>query len=148
MLMNRTITARETLAMKELGADHVTILAGPLEDMLNATQLPPPTKGQQWQKRLSELGKPNLTWAKWDVPEPTASEERMKKLVSSDPLDKTMNKDWKMASTEINYLEGKTLDEYNEKDEVTKIRLRDALEVFTAAETETREEIERLKKEL
>jgi transaldolase len=59
-----------------------------------------------------------------------------------------MNKDWKMASTEINYLEGKTLDEYNEKDEVTKIRLRDALEVFTAAETETREEIERLKKEL
>ena len=134
--------------MKELGADHVTILAGPLEDMLNASQLPPATKGQQWQKRLSELGKPNLTWANWDVPEPTFSEERMSKLVHSDPLDKTMNKDWKMASTDIDYLEGKTLDEYNEKDEVTKIRLRDALEVFSAAEEETRVEIERLRKEL
>lgn len=134
--------------MKELGADHVTILAGPLEDMLHATQLPPPTKGQQWQKRLSELGKPSLTWANWDVPEPTASKERMKKLVDSDPLDKTMNKDWKMASTDIDYLNGKTVDEYNEKDEVTKIRLRDALEVFTAAEEESRVEIERLRKEL
>jgi transaldolase len=59
-----------------------------------------------------------------------------------------MNKDWKMASTDIDYLEGKTLDEYNEKDEITKIRLRDALEVFTSAEYETRDEIERLKKEL
>lgn len=134
--------------MKELGADHVTILAGPLEDMLNASQLPPPTKGSQWQKRLSELGKPNLTWADWDAPEPSVSAGRMAELVKCDPLDKTMSKDWKMASTDVNYLQGKTLDEYIEKDEVSRIRLKDALDVFTKAEEESRVEIERLRKEL
>lgn len=134
--------------MKELGADHVTILAGPLEDLLHASQLPPPTKGSQWQKRLSELGTPKLTWADWNAPEPTASKERVAKLATCDPLDKTMNKDWKMARTDVDYLAGKTLDEYNEKDEVTRVRLKDAVEVFTQAEEESRVEIERLRTEL
>lgn len=134
--------------MKELGADHVTILAGPLEDMLHATQLPPPAKGSQWQKRLSELGKPNPTWADWDAPEPGVSKERMAKLANCDPLDKVMNKDWKLSSTDIDYLQGRTLDECNDKDEVTRIRLRDALDVFTKAEEESRMEIERLRQEL
>lgn len=140
-----TITARETLAMKELGADHVTILAGPLEDMINSTSLPPPNKGTQWQQRL---GKPEPTWGDWEAPTPAASEERMAKLAKSDPYDKTMQADWKMASIDVDYLAGKTLDEYNEKDEVTRVRLRDALDVFGKAEEESRVEIERLRKEL
>lgn len=136
------------MAMKELGADHVTILAGPLEDMLHATQLPPPTKGTQWQARLRTLGEPNPTWSNWTAPEPSVSKDRMNKLVNCDPLDETMNKDWKMASTDADYLAGSTLDEYNEKDEVTRMRLKDALDVFIKAEAESREEIERLKREL
>jgi transaldolase len=134
--------------MKELGADHVTILAGPLEDMLHATQLPPPKKGTQWQQRLSKLDAPNLTWADWEAPEPSISKSRMEKLADCDPLDKVMNKDWEMASTDIDYLDGEVLDEYNRKDEVTRMRLKDALDVFIAAEEESRVEIERLRKEL
>lgn len=137
------------MAMKELGADHVTILAGPLEDMLHATQLPPPRKGTQWQKRLSEISNtPNLTWSDWTAPEPSVSKERLEKLAKCDPLDKAMNKDWEMASTKIDYLEGKVLDDCNEKDEVTRLRLYDALDVFKKAEEESRVEIERLRKEL
>lgn len=136
--------------MKELGADHVTILAGPLEDMLHATQLPPPTKGKQWQQRLKDMAsqEPNLTWSNWDAPEPSVSKSRMGKLVGCDPLDKVMNKDWEMASTDIDYLKDNVLDECNEKDEVTRMRLKDALDVFIKAEEESRVEIERLRKEL
>lgn len=136
--------------MKELGADHVTILAGPLEDMLHATSLPPPTKGTQWQKRLKDLGSqnPNPTWTNWEAPEPSVSKERMSKLAGCDPLSKVMNKDWEMASTDIDYLDGKVLDEWNEKDEVTRMRLKDALDVFIKAEEESRVQIERLRKEL
>lgn len=67
-------------------------------------------------------------------------------MAKADPLSALMEKDWKMASTDVDYLEDGVLDKYNEEDEVTKVRLRDALELFKGGEEESRVEIERLQK--
>ncbi|OXC65858.1 hypothetical protein AYX13_05235 [Cryptococcus neoformans] len=141
------ITAREAMALPELGADHATILVGCMEDLCSTSRLPEYRKGGEWQVRIrSELDKPNVKWATWSAPEPSVSKKRMAEMAKADPLSALMEKDWKMASTDVDYLEDGVLDKYNEEDEVTKVRLRDALELFKGGEEESRVEIERLQK--
>ncbi|WVO20966.1 uncharacterized protein IAS62_002267 [Cryptococcus decagattii] len=141
------ITARETMAMPELGADHATILVGCMEDLCSTSRLPEYRKGGEWQVRVrSELDKPNVKWATWSAPEPSVSKKRMVEMAKADPLSTLMEKDWKMASTDVDYLADGVLDKYNEEDKVTKVRLRDALELFKGGEEESRVEIERLQK--
>lgn len=142
------ITARECLAMVELGADQNTILIGPLTDLLSTTKLPEYKKNSEWNKRVTkdDIDQPNLQWADWKLPEPSVSKTRMAELVKADPLDKTMTKDWKMASPDVDYLADGVLDEYNEKDEVTRLRLKDAIDLFHGFEEQSREEIQRLQK--
>ncbi|WVQ78620.1 hypothetical protein IAT38_000706 [Cryptococcus sp. DSM 104549] len=139
------ITAREAMAMVELGAEHATILSGCMEDLVSTDRLPVYRKGGEWQVRIrSELDKPDLKWAAWSAPEPTASKARMGEMAKADPLSKLMEKDWKMASTDVDYLADGVLDKYNEEDEVTRTRLNDALVLFQGGEKESKEEIERL----
>ncbi|WVQ77665.1 hypothetical protein IAR50_007354 [Cryptococcus sp. DSM 104548] len=139
------ITAREAMAMVELGADHATILSGCMADLLSTSRLPVYTKGGEWQVRLS-ADSPNTEWANWTPPEPAASKKRMAEMAKADPLGGLMQKDWKMASTDVDYLADGVLDKYNEEDEVTRTRLRDALVLFQGGEKESKEEIERLQK--
>lgn len=135
------------MALPELGADHATILVGCMEDLCSTSRLPEYRKGGEWQVRIrSELDKPNVKWATWSAPEPSVSKKRMAEMAKADPLSALMEKDWKMASTDVDYLEDGVLDKYNEEDEVTKVRLRDALELFKGGEEESRVEIERLQK--
>ncbi|AAW41950.1 transaldolase, putative [Cryptococcus deneoformans JEC21] len=141
------ITAREVMAMPELGVEHVTLLVGPMEDLCSTSRLPEYRKGGEWQVRVrSELDKPNVKWATWSAPEPSASKKRMAEMAKSDPYSDLMQKHWKMASTDVDYLADGVLDKYNEEDEVTKVRLRDALELFKGGEAESKVEIERLQK--
>jgi transaldolase len=140
------ITAREAMGMVELGADHATILVGCMDDLLSTSRLPTYTKKGEWQTRLrSRLDEPNVKWADWAAPAPTVSQERMAAMAKADPLGKKMNKDFEMASTDIDYLADGVLDKANEEDEVTRLRLHDALELFKGGEEESRVEIERLK---
>ncbi|KAK8869560.1 hypothetical protein IAR55_000127 [Kwoniella newhampshirensis] len=141
------ITAREAMACPELGAEHATILSGLMEDLISTSRLPTYRKGGEWQVRVrSELDKPNVKWANWTPSDPTVSKTRMAELSEADPLSKVMEKDWKMASTDIDYLADGVLDKYNEEDEVTRLRLKDALELFIGGENESKAEIERLQK--
>ncbi|GFZ45842.1 hypothetical protein JCM24511_03574 [Saitozyma sp. JCM 24511] len=140
------ITAREAMGMVELGADHATILVGCMDDLLSTSRLPTYTKKGEWQTRLrSRLDEPNVKWADWAAPAPTVSQERMAAMAKADPLGKKMNKDFEMASTDTDYLADGVLDKANEEDEVTRLRLHDALELFKGGEEESRVEIERLK---
>ncbi|ODN87426.1 transaldolase [Cryptococcus wingfieldii CBS 7118] len=139
------ITAREAMAMVELGADHATILSGCMADLLSTTRLPVYAKGAEWQVRLS-ADTPNTQWADWTPPEPVASKARMAEMAKADPLSGLMQQDWKIASTDVDYLADGVLDKLNEEDEVTKTRLRDALVLFQGGEKESQIEIERLQK--
>lgn len=142
------LTARECLAMIELGADQNCILIGPLTDLLSTTKLPEYKKDTEWNKRVTkdDVDQPNLQWADWNLPEPSVSKKRMAELVKADPLDRTMSKDWKMASPDIDYLADGVLDGYIEKDEVARLRLKDALDMFCEVEERSRQEIQRLQK--
>ena len=131
--------------MAELGADQNTILIGPLTDLLATSQLPVYSKGEEWQKRMKDtLDNPNVQWADWNAPEPNASKKRMAELAKIDPLSKEMQKDFKMASTDIDYLAEGVLDKCNDEDEVTRIRLKDAIDLFHGAEEDSRKEIQRI----
>ncbi|WWD16179.1 hypothetical protein CI109_100604 [Kwoniella shandongensis] len=141
------VTAREAMAHVELGADHITILSPIMEDLISTSRLPEYRKGGEWNVRIrSELDKPDLKWASWSPIEPAVSKTRMQELSKADPLSKIMQKDWKIASTDIDYLADGVLDKYNEEDEITRNRLRDALVLFQGGEKESREEIEKLQK--
>lgn len=133
------------MAMAELGADQNTILIGPLTDLLNTTRLPVYQKGGEWQKRAKELvDQPHIQWAAWDAPEPAVSKKRMEELAKADPLSKAMQKDFKLASIDEDYLKDGVLDRYNQEDEVTRNRLGDAILLFHNAEEDSRKEIQRL----
>ena len=135
------------MAMKELGADQVTILIGSLTDLLENAQLPVYAKGNEWQKRYKDINNtPNIQWADWKAPETTISREKMKQLSHADPLSKVMQKDLKLADPNADYLADGVLDKMNEEDEVTRSRLKDALVLFDGAENDSKKEIQRLQK--
>ncbi|ORX33818.1 putative transaldolase [Kockovaella imperatae] len=139
------VTARECMAMKELGADQLTILIGSLTDLLTFDRLPVFVKGNEWQKRYKDIiNKPNIQWANWQAPEPTVSKKRMAELSHVDPLSKVMSKDLKLADPDVDYLADGVLDKMNEEDEVTRLRLKDALVLFDGAENDSKKEIQRL----
>jgi len=144
-LTGSCITARECMAMAELGADQNTILIGPLTDLMTTTRLPVYKKGGEWQKRAKELiDEPHTQWAAWDAPAPEVSAKRMAELSHADPLSKVMQKDFKLASLDEDYLADGVLDRYNQEDEVTRNRLGDAILLFHNAEEDSRKEIQRL----
>ncbi|ORY28301.1 putative transaldolase [Naematelia encephala] len=141
------ITARECMAMIELGADQVTILSNQLDDMISTTRLPAYVKGAEWQSRLRpQVDQPTFKWADWVAPEPTVSKTRMAQLAKTDPLSKVMNADYVMADPNIDYLADGVLDKYNQEDEVTRLRLKDAMDLFTGGQNESEAEIKRLQK--
>jgi transaldolase len=68
----------------------------------------------------------------------------MNEIAKSDPLSKVMTKDQKLASTDVDYLKGDVLDKLNEEDEVTRLRLAEALKRFSLMEDESQKFIEEL----
>ncbi|OCF36384.1 transaldolase [Kwoniella heveanensis BCC8398] len=142
------VTAREAMAMLELGADSNTILADQMDDLCSATKLPVYKKGGEHQVRYrSLLDQPSAAWAPWASKEPAERKKRMEEIAKADPLSKVMSKDWKIASTDVDYLAPGVLDKYNEEDEVTRLRLKDALDLFYNGEEHSRQTIEKLQKE-
>ncbi|KAK4685477.1 hypothetical protein P7C73_g4668, partial [Tremellales sp. Uapishka_1] len=142
------ISAREAMAMVEFQAEHATISDLVLDDLSRLTKLLPFHKGT-WQvpvsKQLEEEG--NFKYEGLDAPSPPASKDRMAELSKADPLGKKMQADFTMASTDIDYLADGVLDKCNEEDEVTRLRLNDALVLFQGGEQESKATIERLQKE-
>lgn len=136
--------------MPELGADHVTLGMPILTDLMSYDALPAHAKGN-WKKAVKELPgitEPNFMWKKWDPPRPEDKGKRMNEIAKSDPLSKTMTKGWKLASTDVDYLEGDALDNLNDEDEVTKLRLAEGLKRFALMEAESKKFIEELQQKL
>ena len=131
--------------MKELGADQLTILIGSLTDLAESDALPVYAKGNEWQTRYKDIkNSPNIQWANWEAPEPQSSRKRMAALSNVDPASKVMQKDFKLADPDADYLADGVLDKMNEEDEVTRLRLKDALVLFDGAENDSKKEIQRL----
>ena len=139
------ITARECVAMVELGADSNTILIGPLTDLLQTSKLPTYKKGAEWQVRMKDvINQPHITWESWKAPEPMVSKKRMAELANVDPLSKVMTKDLELANPDTDYLADGVLDKAIEEDEAARLRLKDALTLFDGAENDSKKEIQRL----
>ena len=110
--------------MPELGAHHATISQQVLEELT---------------KSNADLSAPRPAHPDLDAP----PSERMLKLTKADPLVMS-EKDFKMASTDIDYLAdgGKELDKANDADPITKARLHDALELFKGGEMRSKAIVE------
>jgi hypothetical protein len=59
-------------------------------------------------------------------------------------MDEVMTKDARFTNPDTNYLEGSVLDDVNEKDEVTRLRLKEGLRRFGLMEDASRKLIEDL----
>lgn len=121
-LTNRHLTGREVLAQLELGCDHVTVLPGPLDDLLAASQIHPYAKGGWGRRTRSIIDQPHLILSDWKASKPTPR----------------TNGDTNAHSNggERDLLEGTVLDGLNKADPLTADLLPDALNMFTAAEEE------------
>ncbi|OWT40794.1 transaldolase [Cryptococcus neoformans Bt1] len=143
------ITGREVMAQAALGCDHVTVLPASIKDLLSTSKLPPHRANDEWgaARIYTQIDQPNLVWENWSVPDKSpAAAERLAALATADPLGGKMQKDFKIASTETDYLADGVLDEASEKDEATKFRLADAIETFKLAEDELFEFLAKLQK--
>lgn len=121
------------MAQRELGCDHVTILPASLHDLLSTSRMPPYQPDEHSKRFFND---PNLVFSDWKTPDLGESTERLAKLASADPYGGKMQADFKMASTDVDYLADGVLDECNRKDEVTRWRLEDAIATFKKAEDE------------
>jgi transaldolase len=134
------------MAMPELGADHVTLGMPILSDLASYSALPAHKKGT-WKKSVKDfdgIDEPHFIWSNWDPPKSAEKGKRMNEIAKSDPLSKVMTNDQKLASTDVDYLEGDVLDKLNEEDEVTRLRLAEALKRFSLMEDESQKFIEEL----
>lgn len=137
------------MAQAALGCDHVTVLPASIKDLLSTSKLPPHRANDEWgaARIYTQIDQPNLVWENWSVPDKSpAAAERLAALATADPLGGKMQKDFKIASTETDYLADGVLDEASEKDEATKFRLADAIETFKLAEDELFEFLAKLQK--
>ncbi len=145
MLSFSFVTAREAMAMVELGADHLTLGQPVLTDLAEHDRLPSHQKGMYKTAIHEQVGSdPHFMWENWSAPVPESARTRMEEIAKSDPLRSKMTKDSKMASTEVDYLQRNVLDECNREDEVTKVGVMAALESFSVSEEDSRKFIEGL----
>ena len=133
--------------MIELGADHVTLGKPTLEDLLYP-QVPSNAKGSFRIPVSEQLAKPNFIWKDWNPTVSGQAHKRMEEIANSDPVSGIMAKDFKLASTDIDYVDERTLDKYIEGDEVTKLGLAEGIRRFALSEDSSREFITKLQKEL
>lgn len=130
------VTGREVMTARELGCDHVTVLPASIRDLLANSRLPPHQPDEHTKRFRSSVDEPNLVLAEWSPPDLDVTPKLLAQLAKADPMGSKMQADFKMASTDIDYLTDGLLDECNEKDEETRWRLEDALAVFKKAEDE------------
>lgn len=144
------VSVYEAMAMPELGADHITVGLPILTDLASYKALPVHEKGN-WKKALKDfpgIAEPHFQWKDWNPPRSEERGKRMVEIAKCDPLSKVMQKDQKLASTDVDYLEGDVLDKLNEEDEVTRLRLAEGLKRFSLMEAESKKFIEELQAKL
>lgn len=144
------VSVYEVMAMPELGADHITVGLPVLTDLASYKALPAHEKGN-WKKALKDfpgITEPHFQWKDWNPPRPEERGKRMEEIAKCDPLSKVMQKDQKLASTDVDYLEDGVLDKLNEEDEVTRLRLAEGLKRFSLMEAESKKYIEELQAKL
>lgn len=121
------------MAQLELGCDNVTVLPASIADLIASHKMPAHAAGE-WSRRWNtQLDRADLEWSDW----PASSNDkaaRLAKLAAADPFTGTADENFKIASTDIDYLAPGVLDDFNEKDEVTKFRLADAIDTFKRGE--------------
>ncbi|KAL1962108.1 hypothetical protein VTN77DRAFT_575 [Rasamsonia byssochlamydoides] len=132
------ISAKEAMAAGEMGCHSATVSHQVLTEL---AKLPYDASKQPGEG----VAKPVPPLHQNAVPTP----ERLKKLLEIDPLA-TADWDGKLASTEIDYLadNGAELEKAIQADPITSARLKDALELFIAAEEKSRAKIEEAFKQL
>jgi hypothetical protein len=134
------------MAMPELGADNITVGLPLLTDLASYEALPAHQKGR-WKQALSDvpgINDPHFVWQDWTAKRPDAEARRAAVLAKANPMDEVMTKDARFTNPDTNYLEGSVLDDVNEKDEVTRLRLKEGLRRFGLMEDASRKLIEDL----
>jgi hypothetical protein len=116
--------------MHELGADNITVGIPLLNDLATNSSLPVHQKGK-WGVALNKLE--NAEWRKWQG---TRDAERKAKTLAQDTS--------KLADGSVDYLAPGVLDEVNEADEISRLRLHEGLKRFAAKEDESRQYIQNL----
>jgi len=121
-----------------LGADHVTIGRALLEDLAFSGQLPKYQKGL-WKVPVSaQVCKSGFAWEDWDPPAPNETSNRIAKLLS------VQSDTEQLYSLDEDYLADGVVDNYNDKDEMTRTKLEDGLQRFAFWENETKKHIEEI----
>jgi hypothetical protein len=118
------------MAMHELGADNITVGIPLLTDLAAHSSLPVHQKGR-YKVALDKLE--NAEWNKWQGTKPA---ERKAKVLAQDKS--------KLADGSVDYLQPGVLDEVNEADEVSRLRLKAGLDRFAGKEEESRQYIQNL----
>lgn len=121
------------MAQLELGCDSVTVLPASIADLLACHEIPSHTPGEWSRRWKTQVHQADLVWDKWPASSPDKA-ARLAALMKSDPLAGSGNKEFLLASTEVDYLAEGVLDELNENDETTKFRVADAIDTFKRGE--------------
>ncbi|KXS93913.1 hypothetical protein AC578_1860 [Pseudocercospora eumusae] len=127
------ITAKEAMAAGEHGCHSATISPQVLDELAGLQY-----DGSKQPGEGKPKPQPSGLYASYSTP------ERLREVSKVDPLW-AGETDWKLASTEIDYLanNGEELAKAIEADPVTKQRLKDALELFTGGLLESKAKIEK-----
>lgn len=137
--------------MPELGADHITVGLPLLSDLATHTSMPPFKPGR-WKQAIKDMqgveaGDDTSEWQASKSRGPEAAERRAKVLAGGDPTTNGANAPDADVETK-DYLAEGVLDQVNEADEVTRVRLAMALERFSLMEEESKRFIEGLQASL
>jgi len=141
------VSVREVLAMTQLGAEHVTLGAPTLNDLLAGPGVSAYKSGQWKVPVRDQMSQADFKWETWTPPTPESVQKHLAEVAKVDKLSKE-DPDWMAHATEVNYLEKGALDKANEEDEATKGRLKLALERFLVFEKDSVKFIEDLQSKL
>lgn len=133
------------MAMPALGADHITVGAPPLTDLVACSAMPRYQPGR-WHQAIKDTPGVQFEDQPWQAPGQEAADCRAKVLGGGDPAAGGKAYDADIETGD--YLAEGVLDEANEKDEVTRVRLEEALKRFSQVEDESKRFIQALQASL
>ncbi|EIW69242.1 hypothetical protein TREMEDRAFT_30753, partial [Tremella mesenterica DSM 1558] len=137
------VSARECLALYELGAHHLTLNKPTLEDLLVCGDVPEYKKGLWKIPIRKQMEDHDFTWEKWEAPLHDQVKLSLVEVAKVDPQSAVQEEDWIKEVISIDYLESGALDKINELDAVTKEYLGFSLDVFSKLEAQSKEFLEK-----
>lgn len=142
---DRFLSVQEVMAMPELGADNITVGAPLLSDLVACPAMPRYKPGR-WHQAIRDTPDVEFESEPWRAPGQEAAARRAKVLAGGDPA--AAGKAYDADVETKDYLAEGVLDEANQKDDVTRVRLEEALKRFSQVEDESKRFIQALQASL